>query len=462
MELSIAIDLIKKYVTKHDDFIKKADTAYRYYRKKNDILYAEKDDESENPMRNADNRVPSNFHKLLVNQKTAYLFTAPPIFDVKNDNANKLIKDVLGDSFRKKCKALCVQVSNCSVGWIHYWKDNKNKFKYAVVDARQIVPVWTKNLEKELMAVLRYYQDVDIADGEQYIIYEIWTEKECSAFRRRVDATYEELQLCEKYTILDVDTGETEMSHVYEHDFGKVPFVFFNNNDEMENDLSDIKELIDVYDKVFSGFINDLEDIQELIFILTNYGGEESNALEILKEMKNKKLIEVESNGPDDKSGVSTLSIEIPVEARKEMLSITRKSIFEQGMGIDPDPQNFGNSSGVALSYLYSLLELKAGMLETEFALSFSHLVKIILEFYGMSADTIEQTWTRTSVSNDAELADIASKSKGVISTKTIVSKHPWVDDPVAEIQLLEEEEAKMMPRFDKVPIDGGSDGEEE
>ena len=39
------------------------------------------------------------------------------------------------------------------------------------------------------------------------------------------------------------------------------------------DDLKNIKPLIDVYCKVFSGFVNDLEDIQEVIFVLTNYGG---------------------------------------------------------------------------------------------------------------------------------------------------------------------------------------------
>ncbi|MFR2692021.1 MAG: phage portal protein [Enterocloster bolteae] len=61
------------------------------------------------------------------------------------------------------------------------------------------------------------------------------------------------------------------------------------------------------------------------------------------------------------------------------MLATTRKRIFEQGQGIDPDPQNFGNSSGVALGFLYSLLELKAGLMETEFKIGFgrSHPLRL-------------------------------------------------------------------------------------
>ena len=130
------------------------------------------------------------------------------------------------------------------------------------------------------------------------------------------------------------------------------------------------------------------------------------------------------------------------------MLNITRKSIFEQGMAIDPDPQNFGNSSGVALGYLYSLLELKTGMMQTEFMISFNRLIRAILRFYHMDADQIQQTWTRTSVTNDSELADIAQKSVGVISKRTIVKNHPWVEDPDDELDRIEEEEGQESERM--------------
>lgn len=465
MELEIARKLIKKYTSGHSSVVLRIEEAERYYRKRNDIKYAKKkdDDNAENPLRTADNRVASNFYKLLVNQKAAYAFTEGVRFDTGSKELNELIKKTLGDSFRKKCKSLCVQAANAAVGWLHYWRGDDGKFHYAVVDAKQIIPVWTKELEKELYAVLRMYSTINETDGSTYIIYEIWTDKQCESFCRRSDLDLDALDYYNQYLVIDMDTGTEEYKPVYNHDLGEVPFIFFNNNDEGANDLQDIKELIDAYDKVFSGFLNDLEDIQELIFIITNYGGDADNALQILQEMKTKKIINVESEGADDKSGVSTLAIEIPVAARKEMLDITRKAIFEQGMGIDPDPQNFGNSSGVALQYLYSLLELKTGMMQTEFEVSFNRLVRAILEFYGKTSEKLEQTWTRTSVTNDSEMADIAQKSKNVISDETIIRKHPWVDDAELELKRLEKQKQAAGPDWDTVPLvkDGEGDGEE-
>jgi SPP1 family phage portal protein len=184
-----------------------------------------------------------------------------------------------------------------------------------------------------------------------------------------------------------------------------------------------------------------LEDIQEVIFVLTNYGG--ADLKEFIRDLKEYKAIQIESEGDGDHSGVSTLTIELPVEAREKLLTITRKCIFEQGMGIDPDPQNFGNSSGVALSFLYSLLELKSGLQETEFRLSFSRFIRCICRLLGIAIkdDTIVQTWTRTSVKNDQELSQIAAQSKGIISDETIVEKHPWVDDPAREADRLKKQE---------------------
>lgn len=75
---------------------------------------------------------------------------------------------------------------------------------------------------------------------------------------------------------------------------------------------------------------------------------------EFLHDLKKYKAIKVDDDGDEGKGGVETLTINIPVEAREKFLEMTRKAIFEQGQGVDPDPQKFGNTSGEALKYLYS------------------------------------------------------------------------------------------------------------
>lgn len=449
MDIEVVKSLIKKYIPGHASFVQRAETANRYYQNDTDLLHEPgrkerqlKEKEGETPLRNADNRIPFNFHGLLVNQKAAYLFTAPPAFDLGSKKANKELQKFLGDKYPKTCKDLCIAASNATVGWLHVWKKEEGTYNYAVVPPEQIVPVWSKSLEKELLAVFRTYPDIDEKTGDTYTIYEYWTEEECQAYRLKAGEGIDQLA---PYRMFLVDPGLCEMSEQYAHGIGEVPFFSFSNNNISTDDLRNIKPLIDTYCKVFSGFVNDLEDIQEVIFVLTNYGGADLN--EFLSDMKYYKTIKVDNNGEGDKSGVSTLTIDLPVEAREKLLEITRKCIFEQGMGIDPDPQNFGNSSGVALGFLYSLLELKAGLQETEFRPSFGRFIRCVCRLSGIPIkdDIITQTWTRTSVRNDQELAGIASQSKGVISDETIIRNHPWVDDAEEEMKRLQKQEEEAM-----------------
>lgn len=435
MELEAAKKLIEKYEGIDAVRLKKAEVALRYYLGDNDIMYRKPKDKCEEPLRNADNRIAFNFHSLLVDQKASYMFTAPPLFDTKDDTLNEIVAATLGDGYAKKCKDLCVDASNAGVGWLHYWIDEKKGFCYGVIPSMQLRPVYSLQLEKELEAVLRTYRMVD-DNGDEWQIYEIWNDKECQAYRKRAEM----FQPFDMFSYINLD-GMAEPTNTFRHDFGAVPFIPFPNNNVCTGDLDKIKNLIDSYDKTYSGFVDDLEDIQQVVFVLTNYGG--ADLKQFLSDLKYYKTIQVESAGSEDKSGVSTLTIDIPVEARDKLLDITRKAIFDMGQGIDPQQQGFDNTSGEAMKFLYSLLELKAGLMETEFRSGFGELVRAIGRYYGKEPEQIVQTWTRTSIRNDAELVDMCQKSVGVISTKTILKNHPFVENAEDEEKELAAEKEK-------------------
>lgn len=438
MELEAAKKLIEKYDGLDAVRLKKAEVALRYYLGDNDIMYRKPKDKCDEPLRNADNRIAFNFHSLLVDQKASYMFTAPPLFDTKDDTLNEIVAATLGDGYAKKCKDLCVDASNAGVGWLHYWIDEKKGFCCGVIPSMQVRPVYSLRLEKELEAVLRTYRMVD-DNGDEWQIYEIWNDKECQAYRKRAEM----FQPFDMFSYVNLD-GMAEPTNTFRHDFGAVPFIPFPNNNVCTGDLDKIKNLIDSYDKTYSGFVDDLEDIQQVVFVLTNYGG--ADLKQFLSDLKYYKTIQVESAGSDDKSGVSTLTIDIPVEARDKLLDITRKAIFDMGQGIDPQQRGFDNTSGEAMKFLYSLLELKAGLMETEFRSGFGELVRAIGRYYGKEPEQIVQTWTRTSIRNDAELVDMCQKSVGVISTKTILKNHPFVEnaeDEEKELAAEKEQTAK-------------------
>ena len=444
MDIETMKQLIKKYEPGHAAFVTRAAVAERYYRNETDILFRDKTkdqekEEPDNPLRNADNRIPRNFHGLIVNQKASYAFTAPPLFDVGNTAANKRITKALGDEYAKNCMELCVNAANTAIGWVHYWI-GEERFEWAVVPSEQIIPVFDRSLKRRLIGVMRVYLEIDDATGDNYTIYEYWSVTECQAFRRKSGDTLDMLIYYEMFA----DPNTNDMIASYRHDFGEVPFIPFYNNNIHTDDLRNIKPLIDVYDKVYSGFINDLDDIQELIFVLSGYGGEDLNGF--LSDLKKYKTIKVDG---DEGGAVSTLNIEIPIEARNSVLDATRKAIFEQGQGFDPQPENFGNQSGEAQKFMYSLLEMKTGLMETEFRLGFARLVRAICKALGIQCDTVDQIWVRSCIKNETELVDMCKNSVGVVSKKTILANHPFVSDVAKEIKQIEKEQKKEQESID-------------
>lgn len=427
------IETAKILATRYNDVLsamsKHILTAYRYYSGQNDIKFrkvkVDCKEEGKSLLRRADNRIAFPFHALLVDQKASYLFTAPPTFDVGDDKANQAIRKALGSGYGKKIKNLCVDASNAGISWVHYWKDASGNFMWMPIPALQVYPIYTDDLEANLRAVMRCYQTLD-DNGDEWKVYEFWNDQEVEVYKSRAN----QFVPFERFSIM-LDGTETP-TNTYRHELGAVPFIPFCNNSQSRSDLDRVKDLIDAYDKTFSGFVDDLEDIQEVILVLTNYGGEVTK--EFLDDLKYYKTIQVDSTGDGDKSGVSTLTIDIPVEARDKLLDLTRKAIFDMGQGIDPQQQGLDRTSGEAMKFMYSLLELKAGLLETEFRFGLDTLIRALCRISGIDEpEFIMQTWTRTAIRNDAELADMCNKSVGVLSTKTILKNHPFVEDPEAE-----------------------------
>lgn len=409
------------------------------------------------PLRNADNRVSHNFHQLITDEKVAYMFTNPVLFDVSNENINKQITEILGDDFKSESAYLCTNATNNKVAWLHYWieteevdKDtNKSTFQYATIETEQCIPVFDGKLKKKLIGFYRYYEVVEEDERyntKSYVIFEFWDNKHCEKYKFKGNLT---------------GTGLTYMPEAYEefaHELGEVPFIEFKNNRNMISDLKKYKDLIDIYDKVISGYANDLEDIQQLIYILENYGGEDLK--EFLGELKRYKTVKTET-GVDGRTngGLKTLSIEIPVEARNSILEILKKQIYESGQALQQDTENFGNASGVALKFFYRKLELKAGLTQIEFEKGFNKLIRAIMKFLNISdwkTKTITQTWTRNMISNDLENAQIAMESKDTISDETIIKNHPWVENPEEEIKKVKSQKEEAIKRQQELFIDAG------
>lgn len=438
------INKIKRIILNDSERRRLIEMEKRYYENDNaikskGILPSETD-----PVRNADNRISHNFHQLITDEKVAYMFTNEVLFDVGDEKQNTKIKEVLGDDFKSESAYLCTNATNNKVGWLHYWIED-GQYLYSTVETEQCIPIFNGKLKKKLIGFYRYYEVVEEDERyntKSYVIFEFWDNNHCEKYKFKGNLS---------------GTGLTylpQQFEEFEHNLEEVPFIEFKNNRNMISDLKKYKDLIDIYDKVMSGYANDLEDIQQLIYILENYGGE--NLKEFLGDLKRYKAIKTESTASGTKGGVSTLQIEIPVEARNSILEILKKQIYESGQALQQDNEDFGNASGVALKFFYRKLELKAGLTQIEFEKGFSTLIRSIMRFLGYAdykTKPITQTWTRNMISNDLENAQIANESKAneTISDETIAKNHPWVENPQDELKKLKQQKEEAQKRQQEI-----------
>lgn len=469
MELDALKKLIQNTSSSRSKMINDYKKSVNYYENKTDITTRNdgkpklNKEGKKDPLRSADNRIPSNFYQLLVDQEAGYVATVFPDVDVGKDSDNKKIIDVLGDDRALTLNALLVDSSNAGRAWLHYWIDEDGNFRYGIIQPDQVTPIYSTTLDNKLLGVLRSYKQLDPDSGKYFTVHEYWTDKEAEFFKTSTTNS----EIIEPYNIItsyDLSAGyETGQSNTLKHNFGRVPFIEFPKNKYRLPELNKYKGLIDAYDDIYNGFINDLDDVQTVILVLTNYGG--ASLKQFMNDLKEYKSIKINNAGNGDKSGVDKLQIDIPVEARDDALKITRDNIFLFGQGIDPANFESSNASGVAIKMLYSHLELKAAKTQTYFEHAINELVRAIMRYLNFSdADKrhISQHWTRTKVEDSLTKAQIVSTVANYSSKEAVAKANPIVDDWQQELKDLAKDRQENDPYAEDLNGKGVQNNNEE
>ncbi|KZR58962.1 phage portal protein [Pseudobacillus badius] len=404
-----------------------------YYLNKNDIkqrqIYTYRDGIKVVDFEAKNERIPSGFHKILVDQKTAYLAGEPLSFSSRSDNqkALEILEELIGEKWEDILPELIKNASNKGKEWLHPFIDEDGNFDYMIIPAETFIPIYN-NKTKKLVAGIRFYDE-----SEDVIKLEVWTED---------DVTYYILE--NNKVVLDSEEEMNPAPHFVKGNqwgtWGCVPFIEFANNNERISDLFFYKEIIDAYDMLVSDAQNTLEDMQSLIWALKGYTGE--NLGEFMDNLKRYKAVSLDLEG-----GLETIRAEVPVEAYQVQTEKLKENIFAFGQGVNPSPDIIGNApSGVALTNLYSLLDMKSSILERKFVLALREFMWFIAEYCNISGREsfdyrdISFTFNKMLLTNEAEIIDMAQKSQGIVSQTTILENHPWVKDVALEQERLAKE----------------------
>ena len=128
-------------------------------------------------------------------------------------------------------------------------------------------------------------------------------------------------------------------------------------------------------------------------------------------------------------------------------MQMLRKDIFHFGMGVDTDSDDWGRAaSGVALKFQYAMFYLKINGIVPEIKRAVKEFFRFAVEDRNREQGTdwnwkdILVTLNTNGITDDLETMQIIQASKGIVSEKTLLGKHPFVEDVNSEMEQLKRE----------------------
>lgn len=200
------------------------------------------------------------------------------------------------------------------------------------------------------------------------------------------------------------------------------------------------KSKVDALDYLFSDGVNNLLDMADVIYILKDYIGQPEEAL---FNLKTKRAAVVGGEGD-----VKSLTTDIPIEARKEMITLIKEAIYTDGMGLDLSNLTGGSLTNEVLEAYFELLNMKSNNVSPEIEKLYTELLTFVdikqkdypkqKNYKGITEPTI--TFNKSVIINEIEYINAANTSAGFISDETRWSWDPRVDDPKKEAERVERE----------------------
>lgn len=210
------------------------------------------------------------------------------------------------------------------------------------------------------------------------------------------------------------------------------PIVPLWANKEHQTELTGLREKIDGYDLIQSGFANDLDDASQIYWIINNAGGmDEVDLKKFLDQVKRVKAAVVE----DDGARAEAHTLDLPYQARQAGLADIRDSLYRDAMALDTDKITAGNITATAIESAYENLDLKCDGYEYCVTECISNLLKLV----GIDDSP---TYHRRKTTNQAEVTNMVLSAGQYLDDETILKLLPFLNiDMVEDIMIKRDRE---------------------
>lgn len=371
----------------------------------------------------SNHKCASNFFHRFVVQQTQYLLGNGIAFDDSN------IKDALGgDKFDVVLKNIGRESLIAGVSFGFFNLDHVEVFKLT-----EFAPLYDEETG-QLKAGVRFWQ---LAPEKplRFTLYEMDGFTEYIKPEEKEPTVYKEKRpYVVKYAI--TDAGEEMISARNYPGFPIVP-CYGNNQQSM---LVGMRENIDCYDLIKSGFANDVDDASLIYWTLENAGGmDEVDLAKFVERMKTVKAAVVDG---DAGAHAEAHTVDVPTNARETALTRIEADLYRDAMALNVNQISGGNITATAIMAAYDPQDGNAN----DFEDSIVDFVDGILALAGFDGNT-KYIFKRSRIANQMEETQMIISAAQFLDNETIVRHLPFLSSDEIDgvlLRLTREEAARF------------------
>lgn len=308
----------------------------------------------------ANYKLCSNFFNRFVTQQNQFLLGNGISLTEQSE------KDKLGKDFDTRLQELGRNslVDGVSFGFWNY--DHLEVFRLT-----EFVPLWDEETGA-LASGVRFWQ-IDPFKPLRATLYEMdgYTEY---IWRNGSGEVYKPKR---KYVlnVAQAPVGDFEIIDGY--NYPSFPIVPLWGNPMRQSELVGIREQIDCYDLIKSGFANDLDDASQIYWTIQNAGDmDDIDLAQFVERMRTIKATAVENDGAKAESH----TLEVPYASREALLERIRNDLYDDFMALDVKNITGGSATATQIRASYDPMNNKTDMYEycvMDFIDGLFHLVGI-------------------------------------------------------------------------------------
>ena len=382
------------------------------------------------------NRIVKNYCKTIVENFQGYLTGNPVSYTSADGSDITPITDVLAANDVANADSEFLQ--EALIGGIAYElcyinEDGDKRFKN--VDARNVVPVYSNDLDEDLLYCVYYYPIQDWRDDTAPERWGVDVYTDADIYH------YQATNAFNDFTLLDVEP----------HYFGEVPFVTFDLNKSNTPIFEPIVSLQDAYNALLSDEVNDFQAFVDAYMVLKNLDA----TPEDLAQMKANRTIII-----DGESDVSYLTKDISDTQIQNLLDNINSSIHTVSNSPDFSSEEFnsGVSSGIALQFKLVGFNNIASNIEARFKKALQRRISLlnrVLELVDTDACAVDVSFKHNLPTSILDTVDMVNSLRGLVSDETLLAQIPFVTDVDAEVERIERQNEPYLDPYERVSADG-------